>query len=168
MLELKRNEPKRKRALKDKVRNTLEKLSGVFEELSFQEITEKVGYSSSLKIEEIRKIIEELLFEGEMNARIKKDIVVFEKPLQVKTVDILMDIKDNTEIIKEYTLKIEEIIDKTEDIEDCLRSRLATDYEKVKDIVHDYKSGKIKKGELAKRILKILGKNVAKILIKRF
>ena len=145
MLELKRNEPERKRALKEKVRNTLEELSGVFEELTFQEITSKMGYSSSLKTEDILKIIEELLFEGKMNARIKKDIVVFEKPLQVKTVDILMDIKDDTEIIKEYTSKIEEIIDKTEDIEAYLRSRLATDYEKIKDIVNDYKTGKIKK-----------------------
>jgi len=47
-----------------------------------------------------------------------------------------------------------------------LKTRLASDYEKIKDKVEDYKQGKIKRLELIKQIFKILGKNIGKTLIK--
>ena len=167
IIDLKEKEPARKEALKEKVNDTLINLSKAYEELTIQEIVAKIGYKSLQKLEEIRKIIEDLLFEGKLNARIRSDSIVFGKHFEEKTVEILTDIKDDTELIKQYTAQLEEILDKTEDIEIYLKTHLASDYEKIKDKIDDYKRGKINRRELAKQILKSLGKTVGKVLIKK-
>lgn len=46
-------------------------------------------------------------------------------------------------------------------------TRLATDYEKIKDIIEDYKKGKIKRRETAKKIAIILVKKLGNIFIKK-
>ncbi len=107
MVKLRNNEPERKKILKVKVKNALIKLSNVFEELTFNEIAEKIGHTSPQRIEEIRKIIEDLLFEGELNARIRQDTLVFSKPMAIETVNILGEIKDDTVVIKEDTSNLD-------------------------------------------------------------
>lgn len=77
----------------------------------------------------------------------------------------LDDIKSDTELIKEYTSQIEEIFEKTEDLETFLRTRLATDFEKIKNAWEDYKTGKIGKKELIIEGIKMIGKQFMKKMI---
>jgi len=77
----------------------------------------------------------------------------------------LDDIKSNTELIKEYTSPIEEIFNKQIDLEAYLKSHLASDWEKIKDIWQDYKTGKIERKELINRGIKILGWKFIKSII---
>lgn len=67
-------------------------------------------------------------------------------------------IKNDTELIIEYTSQIEEIFDKQTDLEAFLQDRLQSDFEKIKDSWQDYKEGKIGKKELIKVGLKSIGK----------
>ena len=84
-----------------------------------------------------------------------------------EVIEIVKDIKNHTEYIRNYLPTIESILEKTEDIELYLRERLASDYEKIKDKIEDYTQGKIEKKELAIHILKILGKKAVRIFIKK-
>lgn len=77
----------------------------------------------------------------------------------------LDDIKSNTELIKEYTSLIEEIFNKQIDLEAYLKVHLASDWEKIKDIWQDYKTGKIERKELIKHGIKILGWKFIKSMI---
>ncbi len=70
----------------------------------------------------------------------------------------LDDIKNDTELIKEYTSQIEEIFDKQVDLEAYLKSHLGSGWEKIKDSWQDYKTGKIDKKELIYRGIKSLGR----------
>jgi len=93
---------------------------------------------------------------------------------QEKVIDLLRDIslkcddiKSDTELIKEYTSQIEEIFDQTADLESFLKSRLASDWQKIKFAWEDYKSGKIDRKELIIEGLKVIGKKfIAKIISK--
>jgi len=70
----------------------------------------------------------------------------------------LDDIKNDTELIKEYTSQIEEIFDKQVDLEAYLKSHLGSEWEKIKDSWQDYKTGKIDKKDLIYRGIKLLGR----------
>jgi len=78
----------------------------------------------------------------------------------------LDDIKNDTELIKEYTSQIEAIFDKQVDLEDYLKSHLASDWEKIKDSWQDYKTGIISRKELIKRGIIILGRKFIKSITK--
>ena len=78
----------------------------------------------------------------------------------------LDDIKNDTELIKEYTSQIEEIFDKQEDLEAYLKSHLASGWEKIKNSWQDYKTGKIDRKELIKRGIKLLGRTFIKSITK--
>ncbi|KKM28464.1 hypothetical protein LCGC14_1566390 [marine sediment metagenome] len=82
------------------------------------------------------------------------------KDLSVK----MDDIKSDSVLIKEYTPLIEELFEKVGNVEEYLKERLATDFEKIKNIWNDYKSGKISRRELIKKALKILGKRFIKLI----
>lgn len=75
------------------------------------------------------------------------------------------DIKSDTELITEYSAQINDILDKMEDVELYLKEHLASDWEKIKYIWQDYKTGKIGKKELIKQAIKTLGKKFVKIVI---
>ena len=82
-----------------------------------------------------------------------------------KVIDLLRDIslkcddiKSDTELIKQYSSQIEEIFEKTENIEDYLKEKLASDFEKIKDAWNDYKLGNISRKDLIKTGLKVIGK----------
>jgi len=106
----------------------------------------------------------QLIKEEVIQARLKGSTFVYIP--EDKTIELLEDFKDNTEIIKIYTEKIELILDKQEDLEEFLRSHLSTDFEKIKDAWEDYKEEYITKRRLIKEAIKVLGKKFRKIVIK--
>jgi len=117
---------------------------------------EDVGLSIAVKkVEEGSKLVVRA-----MSDRVEK-ITDLLKDFSIK----LDDIKSNTELIKEYTSLIEEIFNKQIDLEVYLKSHLASDWEKIKDIWQDYKTGKIERKELIKRGIKLLGWKFIKSII---
>ena len=84
----------------------------------------------------------------------------------------LENIQEDVGLIKEYTSQIENIFDKLEtleDLEEFLRVRLSSDFEKIKKHWQEYKMGKISKHELIIQSIKIIGKKFVKaVLSSRF
>ena len=139
----------------------------MFEELTFLKIQSKTG----IQIQDLEELVEDLIFSGQINAKIRKNALLFieENPLidiALATVDVLQDIKDDTELISYYTSYIEDILDKTEDIENFLKSHLATEFEKIRNAWQDFKNGKINRKEFIKIGIKQIGKKFVKIFIK--
>ncbi|MFX1258430.1 MAG: toll/interleukin-1 receptor domain-containing protein [Promethearchaeota archaeon] len=91
----------------------------------------------------------------------------------IKTTDLLIDfndklddIKNDSELIKEYVSQVEKILDKKKDPESFLIERLgSTDFEKIKSTWQEYKAGKIEKNEVIKEGIKVLGKKFLKIFL---
>ena len=69
--------------------------------------------------------------EGIIQARLKGSKLVYIQ--EDKTIEILEDIRDNTELFKIYGEKIEAILDKQENLEVYLRMHLITDFERIKE-----------------------------------
>ena len=67
-----------------------------------------------------------------------------------------------------YTSQIEEVLDKTEDIEDLLLKRLGSDFDKIKHAWADYKDGKIGKSGLIGAGIKMIGKKFVKVMLGKF
>ncbi|MFX1344988.1 MAG: leucine-rich repeat domain-containing protein [Promethearchaeota archaeon] len=67
--------------------------------------------------------------------------------------------------LDDIILNIDQIFDKTDNLEEYLKSHLASDFEKIKDKWQDYKSGKIGRKELIKEGIKIIGKKFIKMII---
>lgn len=91
-----------------------------------------------------------------------------------KVTDLLRDfsnkldeIKSDTELIKEYTSQIENILDKQEDMETFLKDHLGSDFEKIKFAWQDYKDGKINKKQLIGQGIKIIGKKFVKKVLQK-
>ena len=146
----------------------IKKAASVFEEITFSKIRSKTG----IEIQDLEEIVEDLIFSGKINAKIRKDGIAFleENPLigiALKTVDVLHEIKDDTELISQYTSYIEDVFDKTENIEEYLKSHLASEFEKIQSAWQDYKEGKIDKREFIKTGIKEIGKKFIKIFIKK-
>ncbi|KKN01033.1 hypothetical protein LCGC14_1131840 [marine sediment metagenome] len=151
---------------KEKTINYIKNASSVFEEITFSKIILKTGIDPN----DLEEIVEDLIVTGKLNAKIRKNGIVFieENPLidiALATVDVLQDIKDDTELISYYTSYIEDIFDKTEDIEEFLKSHLANEFEKIRYAWQDYKDGKISRKELIKKGIKQIGKKFVKIFI---
>lgn len=77
----------------------------------------------------------------------------------------LDSIKDDTELIKEYVSAIEDVLDKVEDVELFLKTKLASDFEKIKYAWEFYKVGRITRKELISHGIKTIGKNLVKKII---
>lgn len=92
-----------------------------------------------------------------------------------KLTDILKDcsikldeIKSDTQLIKEYSSQIEDIfekLEKLEDIENYLQQKLASDWDKIKETWHRYKSKEIDLMEFLKDGTKIVGKHFIKKIL---
>jgi len=80
----------------------------------------------------------------------------------------LDDIKSDTELIKEYTSQIEDVIAKIDNLESFLMRKLGTDFNKIKHIWKKYKEGAIGKRELVTKGIKLVGKKFVKIFLGRF
>lgn len=166
-----KNEREKKTKYGDIKNQTIEYIkqaSSVFEEITFSKIISKTG----IKLHDLEQIVEDLIFSGQVNAKIRKDGIAFieENPLiniTLEAVDVLRGIKDDTELISLYTSYIEQVFDKIEDIEDYLKSHLASEFEKIRNAWQDYKEGKIDKKELIKIGLKQIGKKFLKIFIQK-
>lgn len=96
--------------------------------------------------------------------------------LEDKIIDVLreineycIEIKTDTELIKDYMPLVEEILTKMEQnkeqLENYLKKYLSTDWEKIKESWQAYKSGEIGKRELIKRGIKGLSSKFIKALI---
>lgn len=151
--------------------NTLEyiqKAAQVFEEITFSKIISKTG----IKLQDLEEMVEDLIFSEKINAKIRKDGIVFieENPLidiALETVDVLYGIKDDTQLISQYTSYIEDVFDKTENIEEYLKCHLASEFEKIQNSWQDYKEGKIEKREFIKIGIREIGKKFVKIFLKK-
>lgn len=146
----------------------IKKASSVFEEITFSKIQSKTG----IEIQDLEDIVEDLIFSSKINAKIRKDGIAFieENPLigiALETVDVLHEIKDDTGLISQYTSYIEDVFDKTENIEEYLKTHLASEFEKIRNAWQDYKDGKIDKKEFIKTGIKEIGKKFVKIFIKK-
>jgi len=91
-----------------------------------------------------------------------------------KVIDLLKDInikcdqiKSIAEILKENTKKIDQIFANTENLEEYLKEKLASDFEKIKYAWQDYKAGKIDKKGLIMAGVKTLGKSFLKKLLSK-
>jgi hypothetical protein len=87
-----------------------------------------------------------------------------------KLVDLLRDInvkcddiKSCNELILEYSVRIEKVIDGIENLEEFLISHLGKDFEQFKHVWAKYKSGEIGKKGLIAEGAKVLGKRFLKI-----
>lgn len=80
----------------------------------------------------------------------------------------LDDIKSDTELIKEYSPIIDEIFERTNDIELFMRDSLTSDFEKIKLDFDRCRNDEISKKEFMKRGLTILGKNFLKKIVEKF
>ena len=154
--------------IKSKTIEYIKKASSVFEEITFSKIRSKTG----IELHDLEEIVEDLIFSGKIKAKIRKDGIAFieENPLigiALETVDVLHEIKDDTELISQYTSYIEDIFDKTENIEEYLKTHLASEFEKIRNAWQDYKDGKIDKREFIKTGIKEIGKKFVKIFIKK-
>ena len=131
-----------------------------------KDLKDKIRLSERILLSEkiVKEMVIQLIKQGEIRAKLKGETLVYIP--EDKTIEILEDIKDNTEIIRTYSEKIEIILDKQDDLEDYLRSHLATDFEKIKEAWEDYKEGYITKKGLIKEAIKVLGKKFIKIVIK--
>jgi len=132
----------------------------IYEEIPLKELKAKVGLNEIT----LKEMVIQLIKERVIQARLKGS-TLFYIP-EDKTIELLEDIKDNTEIIKMYAEKIEDILDKQDNLEEYLRSHLSTDFEKIKEAWEDYKEGYITKKGLIKEAIKVLGKKFIKIFIK--
>lgn len=86
-----------------------------------------------------------------------------------KLTDLLRDInvkcdsiKSDTVLIKQYTEQISNIIDGIQDLEKYLIKRIGSDFDKIKDVFKDYRSGGIKKGAFIAKCIGVLGKRFIK------
>jgi hypothetical protein len=164
----KREDELRYTEIKEKTIEYLEKASEVFEEITYSKIISKTG----IVLKDLEEIVEDLIFSGKIKAKIRKDGIAFieENPLigiALETVDVLHEIKDDTELISQYTSYIEDVFDKTENIEEYLRSHLGSEFEKIQNAWQDYKEGKIDKREFIKTGIKEIGKKFIKVFLKK-
>jgi len=167
-IEEQRNLKEVKLKVKAKTIDYIKKASSAFEEITFEKIISKTG----VHLDDLEDIVEDLIFTGAINAKIRKNGIAFleESPLvdlAIETVDVLKGIKDDTELISQYTSLIEDVFDQTENIEEFLKLHLASEFEKIRDAWRDYKEGIIDKKELIKVGIKQIGKKFIKIFLKK-
>jgi len=77
------------------------------------------------------------------------------------------DIKSCNELILEYSMKIEQVIDQIDNLEDFLIRHLGKDFEQIKHVWSKFKTGQIGKKGLIAEGAKILGKRFLKLFIGR-
>ncbi|MFX1237435.1 MAG: leucine-rich repeat protein [Promethearchaeota archaeon] len=67
--------------------------------------------------------------------------------------------------LDDIIVNIDQIFDKTDNLEEYLKSHLASDFEKIKDKWQDYKAGKIGRKELIKDSIKAIGRKFIKMIM---
>lgn len=138
----------------------------IYEEIPVKDLKDKIRLSEGILLSEriLKEMVIQLIKQGEIRAKLRGETLVYIP--EDKTIEILEDIKDNTEIIRTYSEKIEDILNKQDNLEEYLRSNLSTDFEKIKEAWEDYKEGNITKKGLIKEAIKVLGKKFIKIVLK--
>ena len=162
--------------LKNEAAAFLLKTTDIYEEVTFATILQRVGISFS----ELKRLVEDLIMDGKLKAKIQGNKILFHHNNYVSShsnelsnlnvmlkqiLDKLDDVKSDTELIKEYTSFIEQIMDKQESLEDFMIKRLGSDFDVIKHAWSDYKAGKIGKAGLIGQGIKLLGKKFIKKLL---
>jgi len=150
------------------VLNVIKKYSKIYDEISLETILNKAASGSPQYKESIRIYVEDLIVEGKLNARIRDNIIVFQDIVEDTLVSMdgkLDSIKEDTELFREYVSTIEEILEKVDDVEFFLKTKLASDFEKIKYAWEYYKEGRISRRELIYHGLKVIGKQLVKKII---
>lgn len=113
---------------------------------------------------ELNKQFQEIIQNLEI---IKGGIDEIKMDLNIK-VETFFDLYSKLEsLLEDISDDLAEHIKDFDDLQNFLIEKLGNDYERIKDIWNDYKNGKIGRKELFKRIIKLLGPKVLK-LIKKF
>ena len=81
----------------------------IYEEIPIKDLKAKLRRSETIFLNEriLKEIVIQLIKRGEIRAKLKGETLVYIP--EDKTIEILEDIKDNTEIIRTYSEKIENI-----------------------------------------------------------
>lgn len=89
-----------------------------------------------------------------------------------KTIDILKDLKNEfdpiknyLQLVEDYSPIIENIMEEIHDLEDYLIHHIGTTWEKLEETIKEYKEGKINKKELIKRGIKALGRRFIRVFV---
>lgn len=77
----------------------------------------------------------------------------------------LDDIKSDIQLIKEYSGQIEQILGKVDNLENFLKDKLTSDFERIRHIWEDYSVGNIKRRDLIKECIIILGRKFIRLVI---
>lgn len=80
--------------------------------------------------------------------------------------NIVIDVQENVLEIKDEIFKIEAIFDKIDNLEEFLKTKLMSDWEKIQNSWNAYKAGEINKKEFIGIALKKIGKKFSKIFLK--
>ena len=77
-------------------------------------------------------------------------------------------LKSTHELLREYSEKIEAVMDKIADLEDFLAKNLGPELEKLRDVLNSYNQAEISRSELINRGADLIGKNFLTAFIKRY
>jgi len=157
-------------SLYDKAEQFLTQVPDYIDEISLKDLLDKCYYGryDIFTKEAVRLVIGELILSGKIKVRLKNEQIIFRDEVKesLVTMDQKLDsIKDDTEAIKEYVSAIEEVLEKVDDLELFLKTKLASDFDKIKYAWEFYKEGRITRRELIIHGLKIFGKNLLKKII---
>ena len=157
-------------SLYDKAEQFLTQVPDYIDEVSLKDLLGKCydGRYDSFTKEAARLVIGELILTGKIKVRMKDERIIFRDEVKesLDTMDQKLDsIKDDTEAIKEYASAIEDVLEKVDDLELFLKTKLASDFDKIKYAWEFYKEGRITRRELIIHGLKIFGKNLLKKII---
>ena len=144
-------------------------------EIKLITIGDKIGFPG-VPYPKLVKLVEQMIRDGEIDAQMHDDLVVFQKDsleitLPPEAQELLEIIKSNTDEIKSdleaNIVLIESYFDKQDDLEEFLRERLASDFAKIKDSWQQFKSGEINRKELIKKGMAVFGKKFVKIIVRK-
>ena len=78
------------------------------------------------------------------------------------------NLKSTHELLREYSEKIEAVMEKIADLEDFLTKNLGPELEKLRDVLNRYNQAEISRSELINRGADLIGKNFLTAFIKRY
>ncbi|MFW9941768.1 MAG: right-handed parallel beta-helix repeat-containing protein [Candidatus Thorarchaeota archaeon] len=78
------------------------------------------------------------------------------------------NLKSTYELLREYSEKIEAVMEKIADLEDFLTKNLGPELEKLRDVLNSYNQAEISRTELINRGADLIGKNFLTAFIKRY
>ncbi len=121
-------------------------------------------------------VIKAMSDRSEKNTGLMRDILrsILDKMNEVNGKMVIMDGKMDVidgkmdevkQLIIDYTEPIEQILGKVDNLEGFLKEKLSSDFEKIRYIWEEFSAGKIKRRDLIKECIKILGRKFIGLFI---